>query len=958
MRVEEDADRQQGGDSRSAELLDRDYLLGAIEDALAAAADGGRALLLVGHAGMGKTRLYEAAVGAARDRGLLVVRAAGAELEQNLAFGVAGQLLRSLLSKVPAAQRSALMAEAPVRLQMLEHADAGHDGPPAADHLAVSHGLFAVLAAAVESSPGLLAIDDLQWCDTASLELLLYLLHRLDELQMAVVMTQRPAEQQGLSDGLMHLAAHPRMRVHRLFPLGRDAVGVMLRRELGERVGPSLIDVCREVTGGNPFFLRALLRALADEGDLSGEELATRARSLVPDAVARALRVRVGRLGNEPAALARVVAVLGEDVPLRHAAILADLSIAQASRAADALAAADVLLGEEPLRFVHPLVRQAIEQDIPASERASRHRDAARLLYSEGAGVERVAAHLLLGRAEGNRWVVQRLRAAAREARASAAPQSVLRYLERALAEPPAPEDRTEVLAELGSAEAALGLPSAAEHLTDAIAQIADRRRRAELALELGRAYAGSGEHAAAARAFERGLRDLEEGGGEPGGELRDQLEAGFISTGTLVRSIRPRAVEQASRWLADVPASPATQGQRLLLAHVALEGAHMGEPAAKIIDAAERAWDDGRIITEASPQWIGWQLVTNALCSAGALERAVEVAAAAIEDVRRRGSPLGFATATFTRSTPEFLQGRISNAMADLESTRDGRRYGWAHFTRAAAAKYSLCLIETGELDSAEAVLTEDAPLKEPYDIEDAMRLVALAEVYRARGRPEEALANAEAAGRVLEPVIPFFDYCRWRPAAAQAALALGQRERALALAAELLARAAQTEVAEHRVEALRIAGMCEGGTAGISMLREAVELGGSLPPRLATVRSLVELGAALRRANERTAARPYLERAADLALQGGARALHQQARMELAASGARPRREVLLSGPASLTPSERRIAELAAGGHSNREIASSLFVTPKTVEYHLRNAYRKLDIQTRGELTDALGA
>ena len=97
-------------------------------------------------------------------------------------------------------------------------------------------------------------------------------------------------------------------------------------------------------------------------------------------------------------------------------------------------------------------------------------------------------------------------------------------------------------------------------------------------------------------------------------------------------------------------------------------------------------------------------------------------------------------------------------------------------------------------------------------------------------------------------------------------------------------------------------------------------------------------------------------LQQAADLAHRGGALALYQRARTELAASGARPRRQALLSGPASLTPSERRIAELAAGGQSNREIATMLFVTPKTVEYHLRNAYRKLDIQTRGELAGAL--
>jgi len=89
----------------------------------------------------------------------------------------------------------------------------------------------------------------------------------------------------------------------------------------------------------------------------------------------------------------------------------------------------------------------------------------------------------------------------------------------------------------------------------------------------------------------------------------------------------------------------------------------------------------------------------------------------------------------------------------------------------------------------------------------------------------------------------------------------------------------------------------------------------------------------------------------------EGGARALHERARTELAATGARPRREVLLSGPASLTPSERRIADLAAAGQSNREIAQALFVTPKTVEYHLRNSYRKLDISSRRQLGEALG-
>ncbi len=606
-------------------------------------------------------------------------------------------------------------------------------------------------------------------------------------------------------------------------------------------------------------------------------------------------------------------------------------------------------------KFVHPLVRQAIEQDIAASEVASRHLDAARLLYSEGEGVERVAAHLLLGRAEGDPWVVERLQAAAREARSSGAPQSAMRYLERALAEPPNREQRARVLGELGAAEAALGRPEAAQHLAAATVETDDPHHRAELALELGRAFDAQGEHGPAAEAFAQGMRDLEVASANDR-ELCDQLQAGFIATGTVVPSLRPRAAELAAEWLQDLPGRPATQGQRLLLAHLALEGAHRGEPAARIVEFAERAWDDGQILREAASQWIGWRLVANALCSAGALERSDEVCRVALQDARRRGSPLGFATASFIRSSARFLQGQILDALADLEATRDGRRYGWAQFTRAAAANYALCLLETGQIDEAEAALNEDPPLRRPYDLEDAMRLVALGELRRVQGRLDEALAAAEAAGVAAEATIPFFDYCRWRTTAAQAALGLGDRAHAFQIAEAMRSRAEQTQVVGHRIEALRITGICQGGSEGIESLRQAVELGREAPPRLETLRSLVDLGAALRRSGERAACRAPLQEAADQARQSGARLLYDRARTELAASGARPRRELLLSGPESLTPSERRIAELAAGGQSNREIATMLFVTPKTVEYHLRNAYRKLDIQTRRELAEAL--
>jgi DNA-binding CsgD family transcriptional regulator/tetratricopeptide (TPR) repeat protein len=955
MPVREAPDRRGRPLRGRAGLLERDALLQAITAALdAIEADAGEALLLEGHAGMGKTRLHEAALDEARRRGMRVLRAAGAELEQNVAFGVARQLVRALLHDLPAEGRRAFLAEAPERVRSLagpreELPEPDHDGD-----LTVSHGLFAVMAGAAETRPTLLAIDDLHWCDVASLEFVLYVLHRLDELRVALVMTRRPGGVGEASDPLDRISSHPRVRVESLAPLGSEAVEELAGEALGERADRALVETCVEVTGGNPFYLRELLVALAEDSDASAAELTRRARALAPDAVTRSLRVRVGRLGADAAALARAVAILGADVPLRRAAALGGLSIEAATAAADALAGVEVLLAREPLRFLHPLVQHAIEQDIPPFERGSRHLDAARLLYCDGEDVELVAAHLLLGHAGGDAWVVEQLRAAAREARAA---QPAVRYLQRALDEPPGPELRADVLAELGAAEAALGQASAAEHLAQAAAATPDPRRRAELALQLGRALNGLGRHEEAARAYENGLSGLAPAPTDPGElELRDQLEASFITTASIVPDLQPLAVERSARVVEHAVKGPRTQGQRLLLAQAALHGTTTGESAHNAIELAERAWDSGRILAQAHAEWLGWRMVAAAFMLNGELESSVAVADAALEDARRRAWPLAFATASYIRGLPQLWQGCVNDAMADLELARDARRYGWQEFARSAAAHYALCLIERGELDQAEAVLGEDGPLEEPSDLEDVLRLYALAELRLAQGRAQEALDHALLVGEVGERTVRFLGYAPWRTTAAQAALMLGDSARALELAGEELARAERTDVLHMRIRARRVLGLSEQGAKGLRSLRAAVRLGSAGPARLETVRALVDLGAALRRENRRSDAREWLERGADMAGRGGAVALGERARVELAATGARPRREAFLSGPASLTPSERRIAELAATGQSNREIAQALFVTPKTVEYHLRNTYRKLDIQTRQELAEAL--
>lgn len=193
------------------------------------------------------------------------------------------------------------------------------------------------------------------------------------------------------------------------------------------------------------------------------------------------------------------------------------------------------------------------------------------------------------------------------------------------------------------------------------------------------------------------------------------------------------------------------------------------------------------------------------------------------------------------------------------------------------------------------------------------------------------------------------------WRSPAALALLGLGEREQAGRLAAEELELARAWGAPRALGAALRVAGLVQGGKRGVAQLGEAVEVLSASPAKLEHAKARTELGAALRRAGQRAQAREHLRRAMELATICGAKVLAARAETELLATGARPRR-VALSGVESLTPSERRVAEMAAHGPTNREIAQALFVTQRTVEVHLTSIFRKLDITSRSQLAAAL--
>jgi DNA-binding CsgD family transcriptional regulator len=192
------------------------------------------------------------------------------------------------------------------------------------------------------------------------------------------------------------------------------------------------------------------------------------------------------------------------------------------------------------------------------------------------------------------------------------------------------------------------------------------------------------------------------------------------------------------------------------------------------------------------------------------------------------------------------------------------------------------------------------------------------------------------------------------WRSLKALALEGLGQHDEALALLDAELEASRRWGAPGPIARTLRLLGTLHDDE-GHELLREAVELAQASPERLEHAKALVALGSALRRSGRRAEAREPLGRGFELANRCGAAPLAESARAELYAAGGRPRREAL-SGPESLTPSERRIADLAAEGHTNRDIAQALYVTPRTVEGHLTSIYRKLGISTRGALSDAL--
>ena len=666
---------------------------------------------------------------------------------------------------------------------------------------------------------------------------------------------------------------------------------------------------------------------------------------LGPRTIAQSSLTRVGAAAPDARRLVQASALLGPGAELRQAAALAELDLPRAVELADSLVEVGVLSSSRPLEFVHPVVRTSIVEDQPAGARAVLHARAARLLADEGAGGETVCGHLMEAAPAGDEWVVEQLLGTAQAALDEGAPEAAASLLARASAAPPTGSRRVEVLGELGRAEALGPDPtSAVDHLRAALEAAPERALRDELLAELMSTLWHLGRRGELLELARGELEDI-----DPDSEVesRRRLEAALIMG---LKFNVGHYEELDSRLEALEPSLTGdTPAERAMLAVLAQRRVERAEPVADAVAAARRALERGLLADHAPSLRAPSGVALRALIESDQYEDAARWIAEGLDVARKRGSRVGLLTAHRFLAERAYCVGDLADAEADARLVASA----WTDFPGLAAfcaiAILGQTLVARGELEEAEAALGQLGDERLYPGFPNSAVAMARAELALACSDPSGALPAFTRAGEE-------FPSSGWRAGAAHAHLLLRQRTEANALAEEELARTRRFGAPRALGIALRVAGLCHGGRTGLEHLEESVRVLNGSPAKLERATSLCEFGAALRRARRRADSRPPLREALDLARRCGALPLAERAKTELVASGARPRR-VALSGVESLTASELRVCQRAAEGLSNPEIAQTLFVTRRTVETHLGNAYRKLEIKSRADLGNVLG-
>lgn len=951
------------------ELLDRDRELAAARAALDAALKGhGSVLVAEGPAGIGKSALLDAVAPAAREAGARVLVARASPLDAGFAFGVVLQLLEPVLDELDEAQHEAIFRGAARRARPVFDASASGDAGEEPGH-AVLSGLTWLLAALAERAPLVLRVDDLHWSDPASLRFLEFLGRRIDDLPVLLLASARTAEPGAPQALIDELTAGPAASVLTLQALSEASATELLSRELANaatdasRLGdqdaaagehppstPPVADVAQlagaahRVTGGNPLLLTTLARELSALAPGAGAPTPELLTEIGGRGVARSVERRLRALGPAAITVARAAAVAGERAPTPDVLALSDLPAREARDALEALVAAQVL-APGGRAFVHPLVSAAVIAGTPTGTLSSLHRACAQRLRERGARAPEIAVHWMHAEPAGDPSVVTDLLAAARIATGEGATDAAASLLERALAEPPAADERARLLLELGEAQMRAQQPEGAARLREALASglSGEDAARAKTALAFVLVHTDPATAFVAAEEARAATND-------PARKL--QLEAFTMESLTIADGLAPQLEATLAAGRREPEPSP------VMLAYLALQSSFDGGAPETTLELARRAMADGSLMAHVGPGGSTWNLLTHAARFAEDAEFTERLLRDGEAEMHARG----------LHSASLFVNQSWGYWHRDFGSVATG----------AARARVGLDAVRALGLEvtipALAAITAENLVLMDRAREADELVSVSTAAIegtfilpffLPARGFVHAALHRHAQAEADFRATLDIAETRGWRaPLVTRAGVRLvellaaqGRHEEALVRAERDVHVAREAGTRGALAVALRSRARAEPPAEAIATLREAEAAIAGSAWRLEQARILHDLGAVLRRQGERTQARDVLRRALDLAAQTEAALIARRVREELEQAGGRPRRE-RSSGVEALTPSERRVVDLAVEGLTNRAIAETLWVTQKTVEHHLRGAYGKLGISSRAGLPQALAA
>lgn len=919
-------------------IIGREAELDLVAGFLTSLAQGPGTLVIAGQAGIGKTTLWQESVERARAASFVVLSARPAEAETAMAFAALADLLDPVIDRVlpdlPEPQRRALAVA-------LLREDAGAEP---LDPRAVSVATTSVLRALGQAAKVVLAVDDVQWLDLPSAKVLRFALRRVGDLCVGLIAAQRVGEGSGLPPSAQLAVAGERLTRLDLAPLNRAAMDELVEAHLGRSLGRRLNAYIQAASGGNPLYALELARALP-------EDASTRAGPLpVPARLRELVEARVRALPSHArAALLAAAALRSPDVErVRGASAATD----EEWRSTLAHLEANAILAVEGprLRFGHPVFAAVVYATAAAAERRRVHRRLASLTED----IEEQALHLARGAEGPNADLALDLERAADRARARGAPESAVELmdwarsltpaghaldlqrrsvqaaeyrfhagdlraardlLESVLEEAPRGRGRADALRLLGEIRYhEESFPEAVDLLVEALDQAGeDARIAAAIELRLSLCFRALGEFERAEPHARRALELAERLGEGPilAEALAVQARLQVLLGRGLDESMLARALE-----LEDPQRQVAMQLRPSKIAGDVLLYVGELERAVRILEGErERVLERGE--ENDLPYVLGH--LTWAECWRGELAKAAAHAQESLDVASRVGGPAVQSMALVFAALVAAHQGdRVATRSWAEQGISLARSAGWHTPLVWGSWALGALAVSVEDFPAVDAVLGDLTAEVERQGLAEPVRAMFLADEIEAivalgrLGRAARLVSMLETAGRRLQR--------RW-------ALVQAGRCRALLLAAhgdlEQAARAVQEAAAE----------------------------GETLELRLELARTLLVAGQIERRRRRKAPAREHLERALTIFEAAGAELWVRRVERELDRAKGR-------AAGAHLTASERRVASLAASGMTNREVATRLFISPKTVEANLVRAYRKLGIHSRAELGARLGA